>query len=103
MPMRKLYFVTADDEDGENFDLLLMALSLEEAWTIWRTQYEFDESWAGPMRSGCPVGKDSTARFYEVETNPGHSGPLAWSADYLIPSPHFPAGRVVLVGHIEWV
>lgn len=39
-----LYFVRADDDNGENIDLLVEALNIVQAAVLWQEHFELDET-----------------------------------------------------------
>jgi hypothetical protein len=59
MQSNQLFFVRADNGDGENLDLLVVAEDKMQAETLWRTHYDVDASpeWVGTVPGVAPTSE----------------------------------------------
>lgn len=111
----KLYLITAEDEDGENFDMVVQAISIERAVELWREQWDFDETvniddepdpvWARDIVYLAPSGAniETAARVWRIDNDPMIEGVVHWGGwTEIAPNPHYPAGRMTLVAHVPY-
>lgn len=110
----KLYLITANDDDDDNFDLIVQANSIERAVELWREHWVFGEgddgeeaTWSGEivMHVPDPLGGyyEEAARVWQIDNNPDVEGVVHWGGwTEIEPNPHYPAGRLKIVAHVPY-
>lgn len=111
----KLYMISADDDDGENFDLIVQANNEDRAIEIWRDLYGFErdgedqsDKWNADTiyHEPNPTGSsydDLMAKVFRIDSNEGFEGAVYWGGfTEIAPEPHYPAGRATIVAFIPY-